>query len=876
MGGLIAHPDYTASFNTSTFFTNMVGNLTQGGAKLKRIFIEPKLPEGLAPLAELSQNIWWCWNHDAIELFQSIDYEQFVALHRNPVALLDELTIERAQALLSNPNFVAHMKRVHKAFRDYMEKAPKKTGEQIGYFCMEYGLHQSLRLYSGGLGVLAGDYLKEISDRNANFVAMGLLYRYGYFQQGISNSGEQLHNYEPVKFTQLPLQPVRDERGEWIKIHVNLSGRTVWAKVWMLPVGRMPLYLLDTDIDDNIWEDRNLTHQLYGGDNEHRLRQELLLGIGGLRALNAIGIQPDLFHLNEGHAAFLGLERLRNYMKDNGLAFEEALEVVRASQLFTTHTPVPAGHDTFSEGLLRDYLYEYTYALDLSWENLVGLGRRNAKDNNELFNVSHLAIRTSQEINGVSRLHGEVSQRMFEELNPDYNYAESNIGYVTNSVHFPTWVAREWLDFYEKKLGKGILDNQTDKKLWQKIHAVPAGEIMDIRRLLKKRLLDWVRKSLAEDLMRRGENPRSTFEIVNAIKDDALVFGFARRFATYKRATLLFSNEKRLAEIVNNPDRPVIFLFAGKAHPADKGGQEFIRLVYNVTKNPDFKGKVVFLENYSMEMAKLLVQGVDVWLNNPTRPKEASGTSGMKAVMNGVMNFSVLDGWWCEGYRPGAGWALPEKDTYPDQPGLQNELDAETIYNTLENDIVPTYYEQDKNGVSERWVSHIKNTIAEIAPEFVMGRMLDDYQSRFYSKLAKANQQIKQKDFAQARALAAWKNRIRLSWQAIELLDLQAPDTFNRSLPLGEKFDATATLHLHDLSADDLGVEVVFYKRHSEKELEFLFVQQMDLKSKKGPEAVFACSFVPRTAGVFEYGFRLFPKHPMLAHRQDFGLVRWL
>jgi len=854
----------------------MVGNLTQGGAKLKRIFIEPKLPDGLSPLAELAQNIWWCWNHEATELFQSIDAQQFIAHQYNPLALLDDLSIERAQELLADTDFIARMNRVHKSFRDYIDKAPALTGPKIGYFCMEYGLHQSLRLYSGGLGVLAGDYLKEISDRNANFVAVGLLYRYGYFQQGISNNGEQLHNYEPVKFTQLPLQPVRDARGEWIKIHVNLSGRTVWAKIWKLPVGRMPLYLLDTDIDDNIWEDRNITHQLYGGDNENRLRQEILLGIGGLRALKAIGINPDLYHLNEGHASFLGLERLRNYMKDTGLSFEEALEVVRSTQLFTTHTPVPAGHDTFSEALLRDYLYEYTYALDITWEALVGLGRLNAKDDAELFNVSHLAIRTSQEINGVSRLHGEVSQRMFEELNPDYNFAESNIGYVTNSVHLPTWIAREWLDFYEQKLGKTILDNQTDKKFWHKIHQVADGDIMSIRRLLKKRLLDWVRKSLAEDLMRRGENPRSTFEIVNAIKDDALVFGFARRFATYKRATLLFSNEKRLAEIVNNPDRPVIFLFAGKAHPADKGGQEFIRLVYNVTKNPEFKGKVIFLENYSMEMAKLLVQGVDVWLNNPIRPKEASGTSGMKAVMNGVMNFSVLDGWWCEGYRPGAGWALPEKDTYPDQPGLQNELDAETIYNTLENDIVPSYYDQDKNGVSVRWVSHIKNTIADIAPEFVMGRMLQDYQDRFYSKLGKRSEKLKQKDYALARELADWKMRIRSSWPALELIDLQAPDTFNRSLPLGEKFDAKAILNLQDLSPEDVGVEVVFYKRHSEKELEFLYAQEMDLISKKENEVVFECSFVPRTAGVFEYGFRLFPKNALLPHRQDFGLVRWL
>ncbi|MFN4254642.1 MAG: alpha-glucan family phosphorylase [Saprospiraceae bacterium] len=853
----------------------MVGNLTENNAKLKRVFIEPKLPEGLAPLTELAHNLWWSWNHDAIELFRGIHPQKFESLNFNPVALLDELGVERAQELLADADFMARMKRLHKEFRDYMKIAPGKGEPKIAYFCMEYGLHQSMRLYSGGLGVLAGDYLKEASDRNANFVCVGLMYRYGYFQQELSLRGEQIHHLDPAKFTQLPLTPVRDERGDWLKIHVNLEGRTVWAKVWLLQVGRVPLYLLDTDIDDNRWEDRNITHQLYGGDNEHRLRQELLLGIGGVRAIKSLGINPDLYHLNEGHAAFLGLERLRNYMKDKGLAFNEALEVVRSTQLFTTHTPVPAGHDTFSESLLRNYLYEFTYALDISWEDLIGLGRISKNNHDEPFSVSHFAMRTSQEVNGVSRLHGEVSQKMFNELYPDYHYSESYVGYVTNSVHFPTWVAREWLDLYSEKFGKGFLDNQTDRKFWEKIHKVPAADIVAIRRTLKKRLLDWVRQSLQTDLMRRGENPRSIFEITNAIREDALVVGFARRFATYKRATLLFSNEKRLAEIVNNADRPVIFLFAGKAHPADKGGQEFIRAIYNTTKNPAFKGKVIFLENYGMEMAKLLTQGVDVWLNNPTRPKEASGTSGMKAVMNGVMNFSVLDGWWCEGYKPGAGWALPEHDTYAD-PALQNELDAETIYNILENDIVPTYYEQDKNGVSERWVSHIKNTIADIAPDFVMKRMLDDYQARFYSKLAARSQKLKRNDYQAARELTAWKARLRRVWDAIELVEMQAPDTFNRSLPLGEHFTASVTLNLHELTASDIGVELVFFRRKSETELKLISTHELSPNGHKGPQATYSCDIAPQKAGVFEYGFRMFPKHPLLPHRQDFGLVRWL
>lgn len=853
----------------------MVGNLTENGAKLKRIFIEPTLPEGLLPLNELAHNLWWSWNHEATELFKNIDPQQFEALNYNPLALLDELSMEKAQELLANADFTTRLKNVYREFRDYIDKAPPKTGAQIAYCCMEYGLHQSMRLYSGGLGVLAGDYLKEISDRNVNLIAVGLLYRYGYFQQGISLHGEQIHHFEASKFTQLPLRPVRDEKGEWIKIYVNMTGRTVWAKVWELSVGRVPLYLLDTDIDDNRWEDRSITHQLYGGDNENRLRQELLLGIGGSRALKAIGLNPDLYHLNEGHAAFLGIERMRNYMKDKGFTYTQALEVVRSTQLFTTHTPVPAGHDTFPESMLREYLFEFTFGLNISWESLMALGKVDPTDVRELFNVSNLAIRTSQEVNGVSRLHGEVSQKMFNALYPEYNYAESHIGYVTNGVHFSTWVAREWLELYDKTFGKNFWENQTDHKTWAKIHSVPAGKIMDIRRLLKKRLLDWVRHSLREDLTRRGENPRSIFEIINAIREDALIIGFARRFATYKRATLLFSNEKRLAEIVNDEKRPVIFLFAGKAHPADKGGQEFIRLIYNTTQNPAFKGKVIFLENYSMEMAKLLTQGVDIWLNNPTRPKEASGTSGMKAVMNGVMNFSVLDGWWCEGYRPGAGWALSEKETYAD-PALQNELDAETIYNILEEDIVPTFYDQDKNGVSEGWVSHIKNTIAEIAPDFVMKRMLDDYQSRFYSKLWNRSQELKKQDFYALRELVDWKERLIKTWDAVELVELQAPDTFNRSLPLGDNFIASVTLHLQELSAADIGVEVVFFKRLSETELELITTHPLVPGKQKGATVTYSCDFQPRTAGVFEFGFRMYPNNPLLAHRQDFGLVRWL
>ncbi len=853
----------------------IVGDLTESTSKLKRIFIEPTLPAELMPLRDLAHNLWWSWHYEAIELFQSIDPLQFERLNYNPLALLDNLNIEQAQALLKDANFMARMERVLQQFRAYIEQKPERTNPQVAYFCMEYGLHQSLRLYSGGLGVLAGDYLKEASDRCFPMIAVGLLYRYGYFQQTLSLHGEQIHQLEAAKFTQMPLIPVRDSRGEWIKVSVTLGQRTVWAKVWLLNVGRIPLYLLDTDIDDNLWEDRSLTHQLYGGDNEHRLKQEILLGVGGARLLKALQMRPELYHLNEGHAAFLGLERLRYYIKEQQFSFDEALEIVRATQLFTTHTPVPAGHDAFPETLLRNYLFNYVYELDIPWDTFIAMGRIVPQDASEPFSMSHFALRTSSEANGVSRLHGEVSRRMFNELYPDYNYAEIHIGHVTNSVHYNTWTAPEWDALYRQTFGPDFEQHQSDPQLWAKIYDVSDETINGLRKALKKRLLDWVRRSLREDLTRRGENPRTVFEITNAIQENALVIGFARRFATYKRATLLFTNEERLAEIVNNPDRPVLFLFAGKAHPADKGGQEFIRLIYNTTKNPAFLGKVIFLENYGMEMAKLLVQGVDVWLNTPTRPKEASGTSGMKAVLNGVLNFSVLDGWWLEGYRPGAGWALPEHETYTD-PALQNELDAETIYNTLETEIIPAYFEHNDQGFSPKWMSFVKKNIAEIAPRFVMKRMLDDYDNLYYGKLWKRSQRLVKNQYHSLRELVDWKNRIRRAWLSIDLVSLEAPDTYNYPLPLGAPFEARVTLNLQTLSSSDVGVEVVFLRRRTETELELVEIQELELEHQKGSVATYSCNFTPQKAGVFEYGFRLFPKHPLLAHRQDFPLVRWL
>lgn len=854
----------------------MIGQLKDNKIQLKRIFIESTLPDALQPLKVLANNIWWSWNKEAIALFEYIDKAQYIDLRYNPVALLEQLSPKRAEELVNDKDFLKRLQSVIKEFEAYMAVTPEAGSPKIAYFSMEYGLHISLRLYSGGLGVLAGDYLKEASDDNSNMVAVGLLYRYGYFEQAISLHGDQINNFPPQKFTKLPIQPVRDEQGEWVKISIGLKGRMVYAKVWELKVGRISLYLLDTDIDENEWHDRSLTHQLYGGDNEHRLRQEILLGIGGIRALHALGHDDaDIYHCNEGHAAFLNLERLKNYIQHEGMSYEMALETVRSSSLFTTHTPVPAGHDYFHENLLRDYLYSYAAELGIEWQRFVALGKIDPHNHDELFSMSHLAIRLSQEVNGVSELHGAVSQKMFKVLYPGYHPEELHLGFVTNSVHYPTWIAKEWNDLYLETFGNGFLRDQSNKDYWRKIHNVPAAQIMDIRRTLKARLLDYVRETLQEDLTRRGENPRSIFELINAIKDNALVIGFARRFATYKRAHLLFTNLERLSSIVSNSDRPIIFLFAGKAHPADGGGQGLIKHIIDVSKRPEFRGKVIFLENYNMEMAKLLVQGVDIWLNTPTRPKEASGTSGMKAALNGVMNFSVLDGWWAEGYRPDAGWALPLERTYDNQD-LQNELDAESIYNILEFDILPTYYEQDENGISEKWVSYIRQIIAEVAPDFTMKRMLDHYYERFYHKLAKRGRALRADKYAGARQVAQWKQTMEQRWDRIELAQSDTFDSDNRALQVGEHFYADLKLYLNGVAAGDIGVEVVFFSRVDEEVLKLQFKEELELKEVKDGVATYHCELDPKLAGVYEYGFRAFPKSGQLAHRQDLPLVKWL
>jgi len=854
----------------------MVEQLKDNSIKLKRVFVEAKLPEDLAPLRAMATNLWWSWDDEASTLFESLEPEKWLTLNYNPIAVLDQLSLERAGELMADEQFMQRLNAVYTRFQNYMETPVKPDSPSIIYFSMEYGLHISVRLYSGGLGILAGDYLKEASDQNTQLTAVGLLYRYGYFTQRISLHGDQISDLPPQEYTKLPMEPVRDEQGEWVKIAVDLPGRKVWAKIWRFNVGRISLYLLDADINENSWEDRTLTHQLYGGDNEHRLKQEMLLGIGGIRAMQALGIEADIYHCNEGHAAFNGVERLRQAILSQKLTYQQAREVIRSSSLFTTHTPVPAGHDYFPEHLLSSYLHDYLIDAGISWEQFLALGRVEAQNREELFSMSHLAIRLSQEVNGVSRLHGDVSRRMFNVLYPGFNHQEIPLGYVTNGVHFPSWIAREWRAvLMENQDALDFIAHQSEPEYWQSVAELDPARVARIRQTLKERLLAYAKNKLREDLTRRGEKPSIIFEKIKGVNPNAMVIGFARRFATYKRAHLLFKNRARLSALINNPDRPVMFIFAGKAHPADQPGQELIRSIVETSKLPEFTGKILFLEDYNMEMGKLLTQGVDIWMNTPTRPKEASGTSGMKAAMNGVVNVSVLDGWWAEGYRPDAGWSLPLHRTYEDQQ-LQDELDAETLYNLLEEEIIPSYFDAEGDGPSERWISYVKSSMIKVAPRFTMKRMLDDYEEQFYQPQSTRSRLMREESYELARQLSDWKAEMRQRWQEIEVMDRFVYDTENFSLKLGEDLQVRIKLKRANIEAEHLKLEAVFFKRHSDEELELKAVEEVPQVSAEADSVTFGTRIPMENAGVYEYGFRLVPQHPALPYTQDLELVRWL
>ena len=837
----------------------------------KEVNVKSTLPSELKCLDELAHNMWWAWNYEARNMWKSLDSDLYEEVGHNPVMLLDRLSFERKEAIVKDKAIMESVKQVYKKFRDYMDVEPDATRPSVAYFCMEYGINQVVKIYSGGLGMLAGDYMKEASDSNVNMCGVGFLYRYGYFKQTLSMDGQQIANYDAQNFNSLPVERVLDENGQPMVVDVPYMNYQVHAYVWAMNVGRIKLYLLDTDNDMNSEFDRPITHALYGGDNENRLKQEILLGIGGMLTLKKLGIKKEIYHCNEGHAALCNLQRLIDYIKE-GLSFNEALELVRASSLYTVHTPVPAGHDYFDESLFGKYMGGYPQMLGITWDEFIGMGRINPEDHSERFCMSTFACNTCQEVNGVSKLHGWVSQRMFAPIWKGYYPEESHVGYVTNGVHFPTWTATEWRKVYAKYFDKNYIYDQSNESLWHAIYNVPDAEIWETRMALKKKLVNYIREKFAATWLKNQGDPSRVVALLDSITPNALYIGFCRRFATYKRAHLLFTDLERLSKIVNNPERPVKFIFSGKAHPADGAGQGLIKKIFEISQRPEFLGKIIFLEDYDMQLARRLVSGVDIWMNTPTRPLEASGTSGEKAEMNGVVNLSVLDGWWVEGYREGAGWALKQERTYQNQ-GYQDQLDAATIYSLLENEILPLYYNRNEQGFSEGWIKTIKNSIATIAPHYTMKRQLDDYYDKFYSKEAANFKKLAANNNRLAKELAAWKETVAERWDAIRVVSKD--DSALSAAETGKEYTLRYVIDEQGLN-DAVGLELVSIKTDKNGEEHIFSKREFKMVGREGNNYTFEATFEPDVAGAFKSCVRMYPKNENLVHREDFCYVKWL
>ena len=839
----------------------------------KKLFVESNIPEKLTPLKELSRNLWWVWNTEARELFQYIDAEIWEECEHNPILLLEEVNYQRFIELENDEEFLYKMNHVSSLLHKYLDDRKILRGAAIAYFSMEYGLHDSLKIFSGGLGILAGDYLKEASDSKVNLVGIGLLYRYGYFRQNISINGEQLSNYDPQHFSKIPVLPAYDKDGNWIHVQVQYPGREIIARVWYVLVGAVKLYLLDADFEGNSDEDRFVTHHLYGGDNENRLKQEMLLGLGGIRALRKLGYEMDIYHCNEGHAAMIGLERIADFMSEKGLKYTEAKEVVRASTLFTTHTPVPAGHDAFYQDLFRHYMNWYPEKIGISWDEFVNLGKAHPYEDH--FNMSYLACNLSQGINGVSMLHGEVSKDVLSPLYDGYLPEELEVGYVTNGVHYSSWAAKEWKEIHQKYFGKSFPENQLDFDLWERIYKIPDEEIWTLKQSMRLKTIGYIKQRFTSTWIKRHENPKLISEVLGKLNPYALTVGFARRFATYKRAHLLFRNLDRLSKLVNDPARPVQFIFAGKAHPADKAGQDLIRNIIEISKRPEFIGKILFVQNYDMNLAKMMLQGVDIWMNTPTRPLEASGTSGEKGVMNGTIHFSVLDGWWVEGYKKDAGWALPQENAY-DSNDLQDELDAETIYNIFEEEILPAFYDRNMNGVPEKWVSYIKNTFAQVSPNFTNTRMIRAYQDRFYKPQADRTSRLIASDYKLAKEMAAWKAQVSSVWDQIDVKKVQITDGITNVLKIGVVYPARLVVDIKSLKPGDLSVEMVITENGDTKNPSLIECLPFEVERIDGSLVTYKLDLNLMHAGSFGYAIRIIPNHPELPHRQDFCYLKWI
>jgi glycogen phosphorylase len=845
---------------------------------LGRVAVFPTLPKRISRLYDLAYNLWWSWTPEARTLYADLDPELWRKVKHNPVRMLAEVDPARLAALADDPQYLARFDAVLADFDAYMSRKdtwfqsayPQQSSALIAYFSAEFGLHESLPIYSGGLGVLAGDHIKEASDLGLPFVGIGFLYPQGYFTQRISRDGTQEAYYDKLSFASVAATPAVGKDGKEIEVSVELPGRRVYAKVWKLQIGRVALYLMDTDVPGNAPGDRELSARLYGGDHELRISQEIVLGIGGVRVVRALGLEPSVFHMNDSHPVFLVLERARELVQQDGLSFDVAREVVRASTVFTTHTPVPAGNEVFGYDLIDKYFSSYWGLLGLSRDQFHDLARQNMSWGS-VFSMTILALRFSSLHNGVSKLHGAVARRMWQFLWSGITEDEVPITHITNGVHIPTWLAPELRDLYSRYLPQGWQDRRSDPLTWQPIANIPDGELWATHNERKLRLFAYIRAHLRKHRSRLGEGPNALAETETIGDPQALTIGFARRFATYKRATLIFRDRERLRRLLNNPERPVQIIFAGKAHPADQPGKDLIKEIYTLSRTPDFAGKIIFLENYDMDMARHLVSGVDLWLNNPIRPHEASGTSGMKAALNGVPNCSILDGWWAEGYTGSNGWAIGEEREYQDIE-TQNDADASDLYNKLEAEIVPTFYQRNAEGVPHGWVQVMKEAIVSCAPRFSMMRQVEEYANLLYMPTTERNKDFCRTGYEKARSLASWKQQVVAHWHEVSL-KVQGPrDT---QLGIGDQVSVTADLSLGALRPEDVTVELVVGRDEDWHVIETGSVELARSGQSSTGGYLYSGSIAAQHGGSLIYGVRVIPSHPELATKYELGLICW-
>lgn len=849
------------------------------GRSIRTYTVLPSLPARLAPLQKVAYNLWWCWNADAVALFRRIDPDLFEALDHSPVRLLTSTEQTRFEALAADDGFLAHMDRVAAALDHYLsaktwfqETHPEAATARVAYFSAEFGIHESVPIYSGGLGVLAGDHLKSASDLGVPLVGVSLMYREGYFRQYLNNDGWQQERYPENDFFNLPLELQTDAKGSPVLVPAPLPGREVMLRVYRIQVGRVPLYLLDANIPQNKPEDRNITAQLYGGDQHTRIQQEIILGIGGLRALRALGKEPTVCHMNEGHAAFVGLERVRILMHERKLDFATAAEAVKAGTCFTTHTPVPAGNDAFPAPMIDQYMGDYYKQLGLDRHQFLALGRQKADDEAEPFGMTVLAIRLSNTSNGVSKLHGDVSRDMWKEIWPTLPAAEVPIGSITNGVHTQTWLARELSQLLDRYLGIKWDEKPTDYAVWKRVEAIPDAELWRIHERCREKLIVLARAKLKVQLQRRGAPPSDIAAADEVLDPDALTIGFARRFATYKRGDLVFRDPDRILKLLNDPKHPVQFVFAGKAHPKDTGGKELIARVVQMAKRPEFRRRVVFLEDYEMNIARHLVQGVDVWLNNPRRPLEASGTSGMKAAANGALNLSILDGWWCEGYDGDNGWAIGSGEEYTDLHH-QDEVESRSLYELLERDIAPLFYNRGSDGLPRGWIRRMKRDLMTLNPVFNTNRMVEEYLNRCYLPSHARMTKLTADGLKAATELAGWRRKVKAGWTSVRVEGIDAPT--GQMLKVGGEFPVVVKVHLGGMTPDEVEVQLCHGLLDAMGEIASPHAMALTPSSNGTGSVTFAGKVPCRSSGQYGFAVRVLPKHPSLPHLFEPGLVTW-